>query len=141
MNHQDLKTTIEELNPNLTPVERISETVAALSQTEGSFKENVASMEKLFTEKIGYKKEDNSSQAKIQRHHDKFAAGIAKSNPFLKMTDKMTPDKLKEMLSENGIQTIRQVMLSQAVSIAGKPKAPAKEVEAELSTAKNMPQA
>lgn len=71
---------------------------------------------------------------------DKFAAGIAKSSPFLKMTDKMTPDKLKDMLSENGIRTIRQNMLSQAVSIAGKPKAPAKAVEAELPT-KNIPQA
>ena len=70
MNHQDLKTTIEELNPNLTPEQRLSETVAALSQTEGNFKENVAAMEKLFTEKIGYKKEDNGSQAKMQRQHD-----------------------------------------------------------------------
>lgn len=70
MNHQDLKTTIEELNPDLTPEQRLSETVAALSQTEGNFKENVAAMEKLFTEKIGYKKEDNSSQAKMQRQHD-----------------------------------------------------------------------
>ena len=70
MNHQDLKTTIEELNPDLTPEQRLSETVAALSQTEGNFKENVAAMEKLFTEKIGYKKEDNGSQAKMQRQHD-----------------------------------------------------------------------
>ena len=68
-------------------------------------------------------------------------AGIAKSSPFLKMTDKMTPDNLKEMLSENGIRTIRQNMLSQAVSIAGKTKAPAKEMEAELPTVKNLPQA
>ena len=53
----------------------------------------------------------------------------------------MTPDNLKEMLSENGIKTIRQNMLSQAVSIAGKTKAPAKEMEAELPTVKNLPQA
>ena len=70
---------------------------------------------------------------------EKFAAGIAKSSPFLKMTDKMTPDKLKEMLSEKGIQAIRQSMLSKAISNEGKPKAPEKEAEVQ-SMEKNMPQ-
>lgn len=71
---------------------------------------------------------------------EKFAAGIAKSSPFLKMTDKMTPDKLKTILSDNGIQDIRKAMLSQAVSTEGKQKSPAKEIQAELPT-KNIPQA
>jgi hypothetical protein len=56
------------------------------------------------------------------------------------MTDKMTPDKLKIMLSDNGIQSIRQAMLSQAVSAEGQQKAPAKEIQAELPT-RNIPQA
>ena len=64
MTHQDLKTTIEELNPNLTPDQRLSETVAALGQADGNLSENVATIEKLFTEKFGYKKEAENEKYK-----------------------------------------------------------------------------
>lgn len=58
---------------------------------------------------------------------EKFAAGVAKSKPFQKAMDKLTPEALKEMLSGNGIKAIRQGMLNQAVSPEAKPNAPAVE--------------
>ena len=54
---------------------------------------------------------------------EKFAAGIAKSKPFQKMMDHLTPEKLNSILSENGIQNICQSMLT--ASVAGKTQAPA----------------
>jgi hypothetical protein len=92
-------------------------------------------------ERVGAQSDEMGTLERVAAQDpDKFAAGIAKSAPFLKMTDKMTPDKLKTILSENGIKNIRQAMLSQAVSTEGKQKAPAKEIQTELPT-KNIPQA
>lgn len=54
---------------------------------------------------------------------EKFAAGIAKSKPFQKMMDHLTPEKLNSILSDNGIQNICQSMLT--ASVAGKTQAPA----------------
>ena len=70
MQHSDLKEFISELDPNLTLPKRINAVVAALGETEGSSKENVAAMEQILAEKIGYQKEDKGSQAKIQRQYD-----------------------------------------------------------------------
>ena len=70
MNHQKLKEFVYELDTNLTADERTNETVAALGQAEGNLAENVATIEKLFTEKFGYKKEAENSPDKEQRHRD-----------------------------------------------------------------------
>ena len=70
MQHSDLKVFIGELDPNLTSPKRINAVVAALGETEGSSKENVAAMEQILAEKIGYQKEDKGSLAKIQRQYD-----------------------------------------------------------------------
>lgn len=71
---------------------------------------------------------------------EKFAAGVAKSKPFQNAMDKLTPDKLKEMLSENGIQAIRNGMLNQAASLGAKPAAPVKAPEAVQPAVKGGPQ-
>lgn len=70
---------------------------------------------------------------------EKFAASVAKSKPFQKAMDKMTPEKLKGILADNGIQTIRQGMLSQAVSVGTKPSAPVKAPEPVQPTVQSAP--
>lgn len=70
---------------------------------------------------------------------EKFAASVAKSKPFQKAMDKMTPEKLKGILADNGIQTIRLGMLSQAVSVGTKPSAPVKAPEPVQPTVQSAP--
>ena len=71
---------------------------------------------------------------------EKFAAGVAKSKPFQKAMEKITPANLKEMLFNNGIQAIRNGMLNQAASLSAKPDAPAKAPAPVQPEAKPNPQ-